>query len=307
MSKAAGSGERAPTLAAARRMMQPGDMTQAGAKGPAVPPKAPAVPARGTSPAAPAVAPRATQTHTAPKPATSGASGGAPGTAPIAPKKGPPRLPGDSAPDLGTAPVPPMRPRFETSPGMGHSGAGASPPPGESPRAPVVQSREDVESMIRKASADVVVTVLGEARSLIATLERRVDELERRLVLAAMAPAAQPAAQSAAHAMAPAAPPATYAAPSQAAAQAPAVHVAPAPPVMARTQPLAPVSAIPITYSRPPMLDVRAIERDTSIDVDSALDGSKRKRNLGIIVTILILAVFGGLFAMLAQSYAPHH
>ena len=78
-------------------------------------------------------------------------------------------------------------------------------------------------------------------------------------------------------------------------------------PIMARTQPLAAVSAIPITYSRPPMLDVKAIERDTSISVDSALDGSKRKRNLAIIVTILILAIFGGLFAMLAQSYAPHH
>jgi hypothetical protein len=52
---------------------------------------------------------------------------------------------------------------------------------------------------------------------------------------------------------------------------------------------------------------VKAIEGDKSIDVDSALDGSKRKRNLGIIVTILILAVFGGLFAMLAQSYAHPH
>jgi BMFP domain-containing protein YqiC len=224
------------------------------------------------------------------------------GTAPLAPKKGPPPIPPDSAPDLGTRPVEPMRQRFETSPGMGHGAAAAAPysPPapavsqaaGESPRAPAVQlAREDVESLIRKAVADAVVTVLGETRIIVGVLERRIAELERR-----------PAAAAAA-----AAPAATYAAPTPVAAQAPVVHVAPAPPLMARTQPLAPVSAIPITYSRPPMLDVKAIERDTSIDVDLALDGSKRKRNIAIIVTILILALFGGLFAMLAQSYAPHH
>ncbi len=199
-------------------------------------------------------------------------------TAPIAPKKGPPPLPPDSTPDVGARHAEPMRPRFETAPGVGHVA--------ETPRAPATLSlsREDVDAMIRKGVQDGVAAVLGEAQRLLGetqrhvhALERRIDDLERRPVPvgAAVAPAPPIVAAMAAHA-----------------ARAPAAY--------------APVSAIPVSYGPAPVLDVRAIELDKSISVDSALDGSRRKRNLVIVITILILAVFGGLFAMLAQSYSPH-
>jgi hypothetical protein len=144
----------------------------------------------------------------------------------------------------------------------------------ETPRSPAVLSREDVEAMIRKGVTDGVAAVLGETQRLLHALERRIDDLERRPVAA----------------------------------------VAPPPPVVAqgglpvaRALAHAPASAIPVSYAPAPILDVKAIEGDTSIVVDSALDGSRRKRNLVILVVVFILAVFGGLFALLADSYAPHH
>jgi hypothetical protein len=66
--------------------------------------------------------------------------------------------------------------------------------------------------------------------------------------------------------------------------------------------------AVPINTSlapRPPTLDIAAIERDTSIQVDGALDGRKRKRRLAITFVLLLLVVFGGLFGALAHSYTP--
>jgi hypothetical protein len=68
-------------------------------------------------------------------------------------------------------------------------------------------------------------------------------------------------------------------------------------------------ASIPITVSlapRAPVLDVAAIERDASIDVDGALDGRRRKRRLALTFVLLLLVVFGGLFAALARSYSPH-
>jgi hypothetical protein len=73
----------------------------------------------------------------------------------------------------------------------------------------------------------------------------------------------------------------------------------------------APVSMppIPITVGsiapRPALLDVAAIERDTSIQIDGALDGRRRKVRLTVTFVLLLLVVFGGLFAALAYSYAP--
>jgi hypothetical protein len=56
---------------------------------------------------------------------------------------------------------------------------------------------------------------------------------------------------------------------------------------------------------RAPVFDVAAIERDTSIQVDGALDGRKRKRRLAITFALLLILVFGGLFGALAHSYTP--
>jgi hypothetical protein len=161
-----------------------------------------------------------------------------------------------------------MRPRFETAPGMGYATAA------DTPRTPGVQSREEIQAMIRASVDGAVAAVLGETQRLVRALEHRIDDLERRPV---------------------------------------AAPVAPAPPMVAamahqpvRVQAAAQMSAIPVSLGPAPVLDVRAIELDTSIQVDAALDGSRRKRNLVIVIVLLILAVFGGLFAMLAQSYAHH-
>jgi hypothetical protein len=73
----------------------------------------------------------------------------------------------------------------------------------------------------------------------------------------------------------------------------------------------APASAAPparrsLIVAPPPLLDVAAIERDVSIDVDvSALDGRRRKRRMVLLLVLALLVVFGGLFAMLALSYQP--
>jgi hypothetical protein len=263
-------------------------MTQAGAKGPAVPAKPAAVsPAKGVSPHAPAVTPKApAAAHPAPAhpaaghpaPAHPAPAATPKAAAPLAPKvpKGPPPLPPESGPDVGARAAEPMRARLETSPGMGGaSGIGGA---AETPRSPPAQSREEIQELVRAAVANGVAAVLAETQRIVHGLERRIDELERR----------------------------------------PAAAVAPPPPAMAphprpgATAPFtaaAPASAIPVHYappSRAPVLDLATIERDVHIDVDSALDGGRRKRRLVVVVVLFILVIFGGLFAMLAQSYSHH-
>ena len=56
-----------------------------------------------------------------------------------------------------------------------------------------------------------------------------------------------------------------------------------------------------------PLLDVRAIDRDIRIDFDNPFDGRRRRRRMGALMVVVLLALFGGLFALLAQSYTPHH
>ncbi len=248
-------------------------MTQAGAKGPAAPAKPPAAPAaapaKGGTPAAPGVTPKAPAAAAQAQAVTPKA------TAPIAPKKGPPPLPPESGPEVGARAVEPMRPRLETAPGMGHGAVE------DTPRGPPVLSREEIQSMVKAAVAGGVVDAISEAQRLVRGLERRIEELEKRPV--AVAPA-----------------------PPVAVAPAQAQYTQPA----ARTQALAPAQAslIPVLHAQPQgaTLDVKQIERDVHVEIDTALDGGRRKRRLVILVVLFVLIVFGGLFAMLAQSYAPH-
>jgi len=114
-------------------------------------------------------------------------------------------------------------------------------------------------------------------------LERRIQELEQQL---AAAPAAAPGggptsvfqglptAASAAWGQASA--PATAAVPAQ------------------------------VIEARPPSLSLAEIERSVHVDIDPALDGRRRRRRNVVVATLFFLLVFGGLFGMLAQSYAPH-
>jgi hypothetical protein len=131
-------------------------------------------------------------------------------------------------------------------------------------------------------------------------INRRIDELERRPLaaapMAAPATAPSPAASAGPQAIAP--PPYR---PPQATFPGPGGSMAPIPISVASLAPGAPSLA-----PRPPVLDVAAIERDASVTIDGAIDGRRRKLRLALTFVLLLLLVFGGLFAALAYSYAPH-
>jgi hypothetical protein len=61
-------------------------------------------------------------------------------------------------------------------------------------------------------------------------------------------------------------------------------------------------------YSMPPapLLDVAAIERDVPLDVNNPFNGARRRRRMAVFVAVVLLAIFGGLFALVAESYTPH-
>ena len=65
----------------------------------------------------------------------------------------------------------------------------------------------------------------------------------------------------------------------------------------------------PAQYSMPPapLLDVAAIERDIPLDFNNPFNGARRRRRMALFVFVALLAIFGGLFALLADSYTPHH
>jgi hypothetical protein len=53
-----------------------------------------------------------------------------------------------------------------------------------------------------------------------------------------------------------------------------------------------------------PAIDLAAIARGPSIEIDAAFDGAKRRRRAVFMFVLMILAVFGALGAALASSYA---
>jgi hypothetical protein len=56
------------------------------------------------------------------------------------------------------------------------------------------------------------------------------------------------------------------------------------------------------------VLDIAAIERDIPLDYDmKGFDGGTRKRRMLILFVLALLVVFGGLFALLADSYSHAH
>jgi hypothetical protein len=115
--------------------------------------------------------------------------------------------------------------------------------------------------------------------------QQRITELERR---------PPPAAPTVVVAAAPAAVVAPHYASAMAA---PAVAVAPA-------RSLAPQFS---TVPPAPLLDVKAIERDVQLDFKNPFDGARRRRRMAVFLVIALLAIFGGLFGLLADSYSPHH
>jgi hypothetical protein len=129
-------------------------------------------------------------------------------------------------------------------------------------------------------------------------INRRIEELERRPAVTAPALiAAAPVAAAATASPTAVAPP--YRPPQ---ATHPGGSMAPIPVTLGSLAP-GPASLTP----RAPILDVAAIERDASVSIDGAIDGRKRKVRLAITFVLLLLVVFGGLFAALAYSYQPHN
>jgi hypothetical protein len=158
------------------------------------------------------------------------------------------------------------------------------------------EPHEDPRALVRAAVGEALAPVQQAFRE----IQRRLDDLERRPIAVAPAPAAPAAVAPAAAATAPAQyrpPQATY----------PGGNMAPGSLMPAATVSMVP---IPVTIAsmapRPPILDVAAIERDVNVHIDGAIDGRRRRLRLALTFTLVLVAIFGGLFAALAYSYAPH-
>ena len=194
-----------------------------------------------------------------------------------------------SAPHPAAAP-PAHAPQAATA--VLHSQAAARPPafPVAEPslaRAPAPAARAepapDPRLLMRAAVEEALVPVQHAFRE----LQRRIEDLERHPPVMASGPSPGTAATAGAMAA-----PAPYrqAQPSYH----PAGSIAPIPVTLASLAP------------RPPVLDVAAIERDVNVQIDGAIDGRRRKLRLALTFVLLLLVVFGGLFAALAYSYTPH-
>jgi hypothetical protein len=152
----------------------------------------------------------------------------------------------------------------------------------------------------------------------IAPLQMRLAELERRpmapsvpaFVMQAPAPVPVPvaAARPVGAPLAPASPPAPAVAAPAEAAPAPYASAMATPVASAAQAPAVAAAPRSLVVPPPPLLDVKAIEMDMSIDVDvRGFDGGRRKRRMMFLFFFAVLVLFGGLFALLADSYTPHH
>jgi hypothetical protein len=152
------------------------------------------------------------------------------------------------------------------------------------------EPHEDPRALVRMAVGEALAPVQQAFRD----IQRRLDELERRPLVVAPAPVAP-------------APPIGAMRPPQATVPGGVVVAGGDLPVS-----MVPVSVAPIPVTvgslapRPPILDIAAIERDVNVNIDGALDGRRRKVRLVLTFVLLLLVVFGGLFAALANSYTPH-
>jgi hypothetical protein len=143
----------------------------------------------------------------------------------------------------------------------------------------------DVEAVARVLVEQAVAPLQRALRE----AEQRVAELERKLAQAHAA--TSPVAHSPPPILVPVAAPV-----SPAAASAPAVPVASVVPAVHRQ------------VSMPAVVDIEALARDVPIDADiRAFNGGRRRRRMLFVFFFFVVLVFGGLFAMLALSYAPHN
>ncbi len=214
------------------------------------------------------------------------------------------------------APVPPADDSWDVEPERD-----APKPPPPSPHAPAVTpvmppvGAAATPAQTTISAVDLRLIVREMIDQAIAPLQMRLAELERR-PMAPSSPAFVMQVPPGPAAVAPARPVGAPLAPAVVSPPAPVVAAAQAAPTPYASAMAAPgahapvVAAAPrsLVVAPPPLLDVAAIERDRSIDVDiSAFDGGRRKRRMKILFFLAVLVVFGGMFALLADSYAPHH
>jgi len=272
------------------------------------PPKAPAPPAAAKSPAVPPAAPSAPR-----------------GVSPA--KASPPAPPVAAKTAVMTrpqAPVPAADDSWDVEP-EGEATKVAPPPSPAGPAVtpvmpPVVAPVTPAQSTI--SAVDLRLIVREMIDQAIAPLQMRLAELERRPMMpsspyvmqAPPAPAAVAPARPVGTPLAPAvvSPPAPVVAAVQAAptpyASAMAAPVAQATPASAASAASAAPAPRSLIVAPPPLLDVKAIEMDRSIDVDvRGFDGGRRKRRMIFLFFFAVLVLFGGMFALLADSYTPHH
>jgi hypothetical protein len=150
--------------------------------------------------------------------------------------------------------------------------------------------QEDPRTLVRLAVGEALAPVQQAFRD----IQRRLEELERRPLVVAPAPVAPAPALGAMRAPQATVPGGVTATGTDLAVSMVPVSVGPVPVTIGSLAP------------RPPVLDVAAIERDASVTIDGAIDGRRRKLRLVLTFVLLLLLVFGGLFAALANSYTPH-
>jgi hypothetical protein len=167
----------------------------------------------------------------------------------------------------------------------------------QAPLAPVVAAPP--QAVLSPVDLRIIVREMNDQA--IAPLQMRIAELERR----PRAPSAPAYVMQAAPAQAA---PVAAATPIAAAVQAAAEPYASAMAAPAAHAPVVAAAPRSLVVAPPPLLDVKAIERDGTIDIDiTGFDGGRRKRRMIILFVFALLLVFGGLFALLADSYTPHH
>jgi len=276
-------------------------MKDAGARGPAVPPKPPAKPVSPpTPPVAPAkpiaapIAPRVGPAVATPKPANATPS---PAHAKVAPAPATPMPAKTEARADATAKMPVVEDDGWDEQPTAIEDAKIAPAAIVPPVQPVA---------VPKGIEEALAPVLSALRD----LERRVAELEARPAPAPpafAAPKGDPFAAALARPAAPAAAAPVIAAVAPAAMAAPVVAAASA----AVAAPIAaPVATAPAASRAPwvqpgggPTLDLAAIERDNSIAIDMPFDGAKRRRRLKMGCAFVMIVSLGGLLAVLISSY----
>ncbi len=260
-------------------------------------PRAPALPRTAASPKppvtagvrAPVAAPNAPQVPKAPsRPPPPGASPAAPNVAPAA-----------RVPAVIPVPVGARKSDSDAPPAEDDWGAPAAPPAQREPQRLSPEQRAEVQSLVRSQVDEAVAPVVRAVGDLKTAIEK--DRRER----AEAPPAKKPSFES----MVPAA-----ASPWKETPLGPPVQLTPALPDLEATPAVAPAQtpaapaavnhpSIPVSMAPPAQAPQHIdLQPGLYVEIPGALDGSRRRRRLGIFVGFVVLCLVGGLLAAMIAS-----